>query len=225
MPKCTCEHTNRKKNEIIDACAKLYKTLPFKDITIKMIGEETSLTRTSIYNYYVSKEEIFLALLMRDMESWICTLDGLIGKDEVHNIEAAADGIARSFAEQPRMLKLISMNLVEMQDNSRMENLIDFRKVYGKTGVAMRNLMGRLCPELEEYERQTFVCMIYPFMFGIYPYTAFSEKQKEATEQSGVPCCCIWHNIHEAALPGIRILLHEICSPYFTEEERERSKK
>ena len=61
MPKGSEELINARKEEIIDACASLYETKSFRDITIRDIGEKTSFTRTSIYNYYHSKEEIFLA--------------------------------------------------------------------------------------------------------------------------------------------------------------------
>ena len=65
MPKGSEELTNARKEEIINACASLYETMGFKDITIRDIGAETSFTRTSIYNYFQTKEEIFLALLRR----------------------------------------------------------------------------------------------------------------------------------------------------------------
>ena len=56
MPKGSEELTNARKNEIIDVCASLYETMGFKDITIRYIGEKTSFTRTSIYNYFQTKE-------------------------------------------------------------------------------------------------------------------------------------------------------------------------
>ena len=52
MPKGSEELTNARKDEIINACASLYKTMGFKDITIRDIGAETSFTRTAIYNYF-----------------------------------------------------------------------------------------------------------------------------------------------------------------------------
>ena len=66
MPKGSEELTNARKEEIVSACAALYETMSFKDITIRDIGEKTSFTRTSIYNYFQTKEEIFLALLKRE---------------------------------------------------------------------------------------------------------------------------------------------------------------
>ncbi len=49
MPKESPELTQACGEEIIDACEKLYKTMSFKEITIKEIGSEISFTRTSIY--------------------------------------------------------------------------------------------------------------------------------------------------------------------------------
>ena len=70
MPRGSEELTNARKEEIINACASLYETMSFRDITIRDIGEKTSFARTSIYNYFQTREEIFLALLKREHEMW-----------------------------------------------------------------------------------------------------------------------------------------------------------
>ena len=75
MPKGSEELTNARKDEIINACAALYETMSFREITLKEIGRQTSFTRTSIYNYFQTKEEIFLALLQREYEAWISDLE------------------------------------------------------------------------------------------------------------------------------------------------------
>ena len=51
MPKGSEELTNARKEEIINACASLYETMSFKEITIWDIGKKTSFSRTSIYNF------------------------------------------------------------------------------------------------------------------------------------------------------------------------------
>lgn len=78
MPRGSEELTNARKEEIVDACASLYETVGFKDITIRDIGAKTSFTRTSIYNYFQTKEEIFLALLQREHKAWIDDLKNIL---------------------------------------------------------------------------------------------------------------------------------------------------
>ena len=81
MPKGSEELTNARREEIVNACAALYETMGFKDISIRDIGAKTSFTRTSIYNYFQTKEEIFLALLQREHELWIADLEELARRD------------------------------------------------------------------------------------------------------------------------------------------------
>ena len=77
MPKGSPELTRARKEEIIDACRKLYETRSFKEITLKDIGQQTSFSRTSIYNYFETKEEIFLALFGQEYQLFTDDLDVL----------------------------------------------------------------------------------------------------------------------------------------------------
>ena len=130
MPKGSEELTNARKEEIINACASLYETISFKDITIRDIGARTSFTRTSIYNYFQTKEEIFLALLEREHEAWIADLKELMGQNSMLSAEEFSDRLARTLEKRGCMLKLMSMNLYDMEGNSRLESLVSFKKTY-----------------------------------------------------------------------------------------------
>ena len=48
MPKGSQALTHAREEEIVNACALLYETKGFKEITIKDIAAATSFTRTSI---------------------------------------------------------------------------------------------------------------------------------------------------------------------------------
>ena len=94
MPKGSKGLTNARKAEIVDACASLYQVMGFREITIRDIGAKTSFTRTSIYNYFHTKEEIFLALLQREHEEWAADLDSIAGQNEKLSAGDFADALA-----------------------------------------------------------------------------------------------------------------------------------
>ena len=56
MPKSSARQAQARRDEIVDACAALYAEKNFRDITLKEIGQRTTFTRTSIYNYFHSRE-------------------------------------------------------------------------------------------------------------------------------------------------------------------------
>ena len=186
MPKGSEELTNARKEEIVNACAALYETMGFKDITIRDIGAKTSFTRTSIYNYFQTKEEIFLALLQREHELWIADLEELARRDDPLSAEQFADALARTLERRSCMLKLMSMNLYDMEGNSRLENLVSFKRSYASALRAVTCCLGRFFPVMTASEIQDFLYAFFPFLFGVYPYTSHTEKQLEAMELARV---------------------------------------
>ena len=157
MPKGSEQLTRARKEEIIDACASLYEAMGFKDITIRDIGEKTSFTRTSIYNYFQTKEEIFLGLLQREYEAWTCDLKAIVRDHETMSPDQFAEAIAHTLEKRGCMLKLLSMNLYDMEGNSRIENLVDFKRVYADSMKALTSCLEKFFPYMTETDVQEFL--------------------------------------------------------------------
>ena len=205
MPKVSEEFLLARREEIIDACATLYQTMSFKDITIKEIGKITSFNRTSIYNYFNTKEEIFLALMQREYMLWIDELKTLTEEHETMSKSDLADALARTLAKRERLLKLLSMNHFDMEENSRLENLVEFKKAYGNSLKAVKTCLDKFCPEMTEKDKQDFLYAYFPFIYGIYPYTVVTERQKEAMEEAGVGF--VYHSVYEISRNFLKKLL------------------
>lgn len=186
MQKAGPEIVAARREEIIDACEKLYQTKGFKDITIKDIGSLTSFTRTSIYNYFQTREEIFLALLQREYKLWINDLKRMMREIPAMTKEEFARRFSQSLGERPLLLKLLAMNHYDMESGSRPERLAEFKLTYGETLRTVAQCLRQYFPAMPEKERQNFIYIFFPFMFGIYPYTAVNEKQKAAMEAAKV---------------------------------------
>lgn len=205
MPKGSEELTAARREEIITACAELYKTMSFKEITIKEIGNVTSFTRTSIYNYFQTKEEIFLALLQREYELWNDRLKQIQMEHEQMTRQEFADALARSLEDRRNLLKIMSMNHYDMEDNSRIERLIEFKVVYGQSLAEVRNCLDKFFAEMTEQDKKDFIFSFFPFMFGIYPYTVVTEKQREAMTQAKVNY--VYMSIYEITYAEVKRLL------------------
>lgn len=209
MPKCSCEITSRKREAIIDACAALYEGKAYKDITLKEIGSGTSFTRTSIYNYFSTKEEIFLALLVRDLLDWKAAIDRIKTEDRSLTAAEAAAALAKSLATRVRMLGLLSMNLADIQDNCGPDNLEEFRNTRMKVYQSLEGLLARL--NIPEPERNSFFYSFIPFVYGLYPFTATNKKHEDCTIKAGIPCCCECSNIDHTAQAFLSTLLGTLC--------------
>lgn len=205
MPKGSEALTAARKEEIISACAKLYKTMSFKEITMKEIGNATSFTRTSIYNYFQTKEEIFLALLQREYELWNCRLKQIREEHEGMSGAEFADALAHSLEERKNLLKIMSMNHYDMEENSRIEQLTEFKAVYGQSLSEVRKCLDKFFTDMTVQDKQDFIFSFFPFMFGIYPYAVVTDKQKEAMERAKVDY--VHMSIYELVYAEVKRLL------------------
>lgn len=186
MIKGTPELIAGRREEIINACEKLYQTMGFQEITLKDIGNEVPFSRPTIYNYFQTKEEIFLALYEREYDRWNADLTAILeGFDKLSRLQLA-EKIAQSLAGRVQLLKLLSMNNFDMEANSRTERLVEFKKAYGQSMQLVRLLLHKFCPELSEEDIYSFIYTFFPFMFGIYPYAVVTQKQRDAMQEAGV---------------------------------------
>lgn len=205
MPAGSVERTNARKEEIVNACEKLYQTMSFKEITLKEIGKETSFSRTSIYNYFQTKEEIFLALLKREYDDWILQMEeAIVSHDSMSNDEIAKI-LAQTLNEHQQLLKIMSMNHYDLEENSRMELLVEFKISYGKALQTVSKMLEKFRADMGDKKRAAFIYSFFPFMFGIYPYTVVTEKQKEAMEKAEVNY--IYSSVYDLTYVTVRKLL------------------
>ena len=181
MPKGSPELTASRREEIVKACEKLYQTMSFKDITLKEISVETSFSRTSIYNYFQTKEEIFLALMQREYELWAAELNSISEENTAMTADDFSSALAHSLEKRQQLLKLLAMNHYDMEEHSRPERLTEFKVAYGASLDAMRGCVRKFFPDTD---CESFIFVFFPLLFGVYPYAVATQKQLDAMREA-----------------------------------------
>ena len=185
MPKGSPQLTAARREEILSACERIYEGRSFSEILLKDIADETSFTRTSIYNYFQSKEEIFLALLEREFRSWSDDLEAILSQASLSR-SALADRLAKTLEPRKLMLKIYALNLYDLAENSREEKLVEFNVAYGWSRMVMQDIIRRFLPSLTRDERNDAIDAIYGSLCGIWPSIYYTEKQLLAMKRAGV---------------------------------------
>ena len=186
MFKGTPETIAQRRDEIVAACEQLYQTMSFKDITLKEISGVTSFSRPTIYNYFQTKEEIFLALFEREYDRWNEDLEKILSSDKAFSRTELAGQIAKSLERRTQLLRLLSMNNYDMEENSREELLASFKRAYGKSLMMFREILRKHVSGMSDAEIEQIMYVFFPFMFGIYPYAEVTAKQKDAMKEAEI---------------------------------------
>lgn len=186
MPKGSPELTEKRKNEIIDACEEIYKAKGFYGVNIKEISTKVSVTRPAIYNYFETKEEILLGLLAKKYENWCEELESIIPSAKSMSVDELADSIAMTLTEKDILLRILNMNLYEIEQNSRIERLAEFKTLYARAVSALTEILCSYNSDITDSDCTNFCNSFCAFMIGAYPFTHHTEKQNQAMELAGV---------------------------------------
>ena len=73
MPKLTDEQLKLKRAAILDAARRCFARYGYEGSTIALLEERTGVSRGAIFNYFDSKEDIFLAIAQIDRETFART--------------------------------------------------------------------------------------------------------------------------------------------------------
>ena len=175
MPKGSPELTQARREEIINACEKLYEVMSFKEVTIKEISKYTSFTRPSIYNYFSTREDIFLALLQREYEAWIHYLEAVKPTSDEKTASGFAGMLAESLSTRPILLKLLAMNQFDMEEHSDVRCLAEFKSVCMAARKAVCSCLARYVPYMGIAEAEAFA---YAFFLLCSAFIRIQRVQK-----------------------------------------------
>lgn len=169
MPKDSIELMRARKEEIICAFEQLFQEKSVRSISMREIGAKTSFARSSIYNYFQTKEEIQLGLTIREFTAWKDALQKIL-ENENKNILQFAEAIAAFLADRNQFIKLISWNHYEIEENSRPERLAEMQ--------------------------QGFMLDFFTYLYGIDCFIQVRSKQQEALKFGNIPYHPV--SIHDA---------------------------
>ncbi len=179
------EQIEYRVNEILEATAKLYKEHRFEEITFVMIAKEAGFTRSNLYRYFKTKEDIFLKLLENDIVAW--------GKDiaaifttEVEALPDFAKEWVTLMLKHERMLEIYTILYTLLEKNATLEALVDFKRMITNEIGAGMMVLSKILPFQASEQARVFLHASMSLATGIYPLMHLTPKQQEAVEIVGI---------------------------------------
>ena len=124
-----------------------------------------------------------MALLEREYLKWNEDLYILLEKNEKLSKEDFIDIITDLLVKRKTLLKLISMNMFEMEANSRTQSITNFKLTFKETVSLLEQCLCKFF-NIKDSEAEEITFTFLPFLVGIYPYTSVTNKMKEAINKA-----------------------------------------
>lgn len=170
---------------IRSAARRLLEEHRFDEITLVMIAEEASFTRSNIYRYFATKEEVFLDLLKFDLTEWVDQLGSWLTPGAL-TIGAFAARWIDCLLEYPRMLGLLSILGTKLEADSSVTALAEFKR---QLTVIHRKEIGTLIAAFPEFTpRQAHKLILFrsSLIVGAFPAMHPTPKQIKAMAEAGI---------------------------------------
>lgn len=176
------EQKQQRISEIVSATAWLYKKHSFEAISFALIAKEAGFTRSNLYKYFSSKEEIFLSFLMQDMRLWCADLLNTCRRSKIKSINKFASVWVKTLVKQKRFLDLLSLLPTFIEKNVTEQNLVDFKRSAVNELTVLSELLCEMFPALSPQKAGEFMELQLASVIGLYQITNLSEVQRKVLE-------------------------------------------
>ena len=178
----TDEQKEQRVAEIVAATERLYDKYEFEEITFVHIAEEAKFTRSNLYKYFNSKEEIFLEFVKSDIKLYVKNLVKSFRSNKKYKLDEFISVWVKTLVKHKRLLDLIGILFSSLEKNCTEESLRSFKystKDELKTTV---ELICRVFPGVSPEKATDFFYLQFASAGGLYQMTNRSEVQKKVLE-------------------------------------------
>lgn len=143
------EHKAQRRAELLEASSELLKELGVDGISLSAIAKRAGLSKSNVYTYFESREDVLLGLLFEDWQTWVSEAEvamaPLAGRDDP---EAVATILAERYLAKPRLCELMSVLSSVLEQNVSADRIATFKRATLPLGIRMANMMHVALPSL-----------------------------------------------------------------------------
>lgn len=124
----TDEQRLARRRDLLDAAWDLFQDQPYDSLNMLAIAKRAGVAKGTLYLYFATKEELFLAVETRRLDEWFtdlnARLEALAGCADPAEVAAA---VCRSLAERPALARLLAILHVTLEHNIEYPAALQFK--------------------------------------------------------------------------------------------------
>jgi len=174
----TDEKKNERKEAIYEAALALFKKKGYENVSFNGIASEAGFTKSNMYRYFSSKEEIFLNIFGDLFEDWYEDCSQRLQKLKQNvAIDYFAETWVASYMSHPQFLDLTPILFVSLENNSSYEQLLEFKHLSMNLLYQLAIEIGRVYPDIQGEKAFQFLTLSFAATAN---YWAAESQQNEA---------------------------------------------
>ncbi|MBU6469910.1 MAG: TetR family transcriptional regulator [Gammaproteobacteria bacterium] len=200
------EQKAERRSTILQTALTAFADTAYDELTMDRIAADAGLAKGTLYLYFRSKEEVFLALCEHELGRWFDDLDTAL---QTRRAEMSINGLvelfAASFAGRPRLLRLLAILHTGLEHNVPYAAALGFKTLLKSRTEATGALLESYLRFLEPGRGAALLIKIYALIIGFEHLSEPSGVVREVLSQPDMELFRV--NLQPALLDTLKILL------------------
>ena len=179
------EQKAERMTAIMDAAEALSRQLPYHEINMGLIAKELGWSRSNLYKYASTQEDVFLSLHSRAHARYVADLLRTLAGVPLPEAEFARRW-AEVTARHEDLLRYQDILISIIESNASLERLVQFKRAFAEVVAPLDQLLSVQTGACAHDARELYLRLLYQAP-GLYNHYHCAEKTAEAMRLAGMP--------------------------------------
>jgi AcrR family transcriptional regulator len=186
------EDKQQRRHAILAAAWELFQSHDYHDITMTHVAEQCGLVKGTVYLYFRTKEQLFLALQEEQLQAWLDALDASMRdsatRHDPAHIDPAhiADVICESIATRPALARLLTILHTVLERNIDFDAALAFKQMLLMRLTQSGTLLEACLPYLTPGQGASYLLHIYALIIGLFQLADPAPIVRQVLAQPGM---------------------------------------
>lgn len=182
----------QRRAAILDAASALFDAQPVGAISIDAIARACGVAKGSIYSYFTTKEEIFLGVLMREVDQWCDALvSHLVTLPPPVSHEALCDAILTTLLPRERLLRLLSRLAADLEPHISADAALAFKRWLLSRSAVVGVRMELAAPWIAPGQGGRVLLRLNALIAGLWPMANSSGPMAVVLDRPEMAALCV----------------------------------
>jgi AcrR family transcriptional regulator len=173
----------RRTEEILDVAARLFASRGYRNTDLQVVADELRVGKGTIYRYFPTKRDLFLAAVDRGMQRLSQFIDAsMIAQDPAARVEQAIRAYLSFFEANAEFVELLIQERAEFKDRPKPTYFEHRDANLSKWEVLIRQLIAT--GRVREMRIDTITNVVGDLLYGTMFTNYFSGRQRPLDEQA-----------------------------------------
>lgn len=181
----TPEQKQERMDAIMAAADKLFQAQPYHQISMGAIAEELGWSRSNLYKYAATQEEIFLSLHEQKNRAWLEDLASALQGAPLPSEEFARIW-AKTAKKHADFLRYQEIIVSIIESNVTLERLTDFKRNFAQLTEPVVNILAKQCSLEHSAALDLYLRLLYQAP-GLWNHFHCTTLAAQAMKAAGLP--------------------------------------